>query len=328
MAAVREHVMDQLLQEDEAYGSRTRTSGRSCAASRSRRCGSRSSPPGSVPTGGGWTTSGPSPVRSGCCPAPRLGALHPGPDAGAGRGDAGDLRGRAAGRLHRLHDRSRPSPSCSTTTSRPSAPARRSPFRGTSRREIGPREPGGAGHPAPPAGLRRVPLHHPGGLRRAGVQRLLVHGLGVRSLALADGCGSAPPGGLRRRGHGADQGRRPRGGPHRHPGLEDALGDMDFKVAGTRDGVTSIQMDIKVEGLTFEILQEALERARGPAPHPGHHGQTIAEPRSSSRSTRRGSSPSRSTRRRSGRSSGPRGRRSGPSRRRRGPRSTSTTRGS
>ncbi|MEX0856272.1 MAG: polyribonucleotide nucleotidyltransferase [Gemmatimonadota bacterium] len=45
-------------------------------------------------------------------------------------------------------------------------------------------------------------------------------------------------------------------------GLEDALGDMDFKVAGTKDGVTSIQMDIKVEGLTREILQEALERAK------------------------------------------------------------------
>jgi polyribonucleotide nucleotidyltransferase len=44
-------------------------------------------------------------------------------------------------------------------------------------------------------------------------------------------------------------------------GLEDALGDMDFKVAGTRQGVTSIQMDIKVEGLTFAIIQEALERA-------------------------------------------------------------------
>ena len=45
-------------------------------------------------------------------------------------------------------------------------------------------------------------------------------------------------------------------------GLEDALGDMDFKVAGTRRGVTSIQMDIKIEGLTFELLEEALEKAR------------------------------------------------------------------
>jgi polyribonucleotide nucleotidyltransferase len=44
-------------------------------------------------------------------------------------------------------------------------------------------------------------------------------------------------------------------------GLEDALGDMDFKVAGTREGVTSIQMDIKIEGLTLEIMREALERA-------------------------------------------------------------------
>ena len=44
-------------------------------------------------------------------------------------------------------------------------------------------------------------------------------------------------------------------------GLEDALGDMDFKVAGTRTGVTSIQMDIKIRGLTMDILQEALERA-------------------------------------------------------------------
>jgi polyribonucleotide nucleotidyltransferase len=44
-------------------------------------------------------------------------------------------------------------------------------------------------------------------------------------------------------------------------GIEDALGDMDFKVAGTRQGVTSIQMDIKIEGLTTEIMTEALERA-------------------------------------------------------------------
>jgi polyribonucleotide nucleotidyltransferase len=44
-------------------------------------------------------------------------------------------------------------------------------------------------------------------------------------------------------------------------GMEDALGDMDFKVAGTRKGVTSIQMDIKIEGLTVEIMREALGRA-------------------------------------------------------------------
>jgi polyribonucleotide nucleotidyltransferase len=45
-------------------------------------------------------------------------------------------------------------------------------------------------------------------------------------------------------------------------GVEDALGDMDFKVAGTREGITALQMDIKVKGLTQEILAQALEQAR------------------------------------------------------------------
>jgi polyribonucleotide nucleotidyltransferase len=45
-------------------------------------------------------------------------------------------------------------------------------------------------------------------------------------------------------------------------GDEDHLGDMDFKVAGTRDGITATQMDIKVEGLSFEILTKALEQAK------------------------------------------------------------------
>ena len=50
-------------------------------------------------------------------------------------------------------------------------------------------------------------------------------------------------------------------------GLEDALGDMDFKVAGTRKGVTSIQMDIKIDGLTVELLDEALQRAHAGRMH-------------------------------------------------------------
>ena len=45
-------------------------------------------------------------------------------------------------------------------------------------------------------------------------------------------------------------------------GLEDHIGDMDFKVAGTRAGVTALQMDIKVTGLSFDILAQALEQAR------------------------------------------------------------------
>jgi polyribonucleotide nucleotidyltransferase len=45
-------------------------------------------------------------------------------------------------------------------------------------------------------------------------------------------------------------------------GIEDALGDMDFKVAGTADGVTALQMDIKVKGITYDIMATALEQAR------------------------------------------------------------------
>jgi polyribonucleotide nucleotidyltransferase len=45
-------------------------------------------------------------------------------------------------------------------------------------------------------------------------------------------------------------------------GDEDHLGDMDFKVTGTKDGITACQMDIKVDGLTYEVLEQALEQAR------------------------------------------------------------------
>ena len=45
-------------------------------------------------------------------------------------------------------------------------------------------------------------------------------------------------------------------------GLEDHLGDMDFKVAGTREGITALQMDIKIEGITIDLMRQALEQAR------------------------------------------------------------------
>ena len=45
-------------------------------------------------------------------------------------------------------------------------------------------------------------------------------------------------------------------------GMEDHLGDMDFKVAGTRDGITALQMDIKIDGINKKILKEALEQAK------------------------------------------------------------------
>jgi polyribonucleotide nucleotidyltransferase len=45
-------------------------------------------------------------------------------------------------------------------------------------------------------------------------------------------------------------------------GVEDHLGDMDFKVAGNSEGITALQMDIKISGVTFDILRDALEQAR------------------------------------------------------------------
>ena len=63
-------------------------------------------------------------------------------------------------------------------------------------------------------------------------------------------------------------------------GLEDHFGDMDFKVAGTREGITAIQMDIKVEGISKEILSEALEKAKKARLFIlDHLHSTIAEPR-------------------------------------------------
>jgi polyribonucleotide nucleotidyltransferase len=63
-------------------------------------------------------------------------------------------------------------------------------------------------------------------------------------------------------------------------GLEDFLGDMDFKVAGTRDGITAIQMDIKIKGINEQILTRALEQAhRGRMFILDRMLETIAEPR-------------------------------------------------
>ncbi len=63
-------------------------------------------------------------------------------------------------------------------------------------------------------------------------------------------------------------------------GMEDHLGDMDFKVAGTKDGVTALQMDMKIGGITRQILEEALEQARLGRLHILEHmNSVIAEPR-------------------------------------------------
>ena len=63
-------------------------------------------------------------------------------------------------------------------------------------------------------------------------------------------------------------------------GMEDHYGDMDFKVAGTDNGITALQMDIKIDGITREILTEALEQARKGRTHiMGNMMTAISEPR-------------------------------------------------
>src|SRR2546421_3602446 len=63
-------------------------------------------------------------------------------------------------------------------------------------------------------------------------------------------------------------------------GVEDHLGDMDFKVAGTEDGITALQMDIKISGVTFDILKTALDQAReGRLFILGKMSEALSEPR-------------------------------------------------
>ena len=65
-------------------------------------------------------------------------------------------------------------------------------------------------------------------------------------------------------------------------GVEDHLGDMDFKVAGTKEGITALQMDIKITGVTFEILTDALTQAKaGRLFILGKMDEAISEPRES-----------------------------------------------
>ncbi|MFI3329658.1 MAG: polyribonucleotide nucleotidyltransferase, partial [bacterium] len=63
-------------------------------------------------------------------------------------------------------------------------------------------------------------------------------------------------------------------------GMEDHLGDMDFKVAGTKDGITALQMDIKIKGLTFDIIEESLAQAKkGRMELLNHMESVLPEPR-------------------------------------------------
>ena len=94
------------------------------------------------------------------------------------------------------------------------------------------------------------------------VERLDVDGVHLRLDARAHGCRRADQGARRRRGDGPGQ----RAGRHVRVltdilGKEDAFGDMDFKVTGTRDGVTALQMDIKVQGINEAIIRDGLKQA-------------------------------------------------------------------
>ena len=95
-------------------------------------------------------------------------------------------------------------------------------------------------------------------------------------------------------------------------GVEDHLGDMDFKVAGTDEGITALQMDIKITGVTFDILRDALSQAREARLNIlGQMAEVIdGAARAAQRVTRRASSRCRSTRRRSACSSARAARRS------------------
>ena len=90
-------------------------------------------------------------------------------------------------------------------------------------------------------------------------------------------------------------------------GTEDHYGDMDFKVAGTEKGVTALQMDIKIAGVSIDIMREALQQAREARLIVlGKMREALEKPRAGAVArTRRASSRSRSGRRRSARSSAP-----------------------
>ena len=110
-------------------------------------------------------------------------------------------------------------------------------------------------------------------------------------------------------------------------GAEDAFGDMDFKVAGTAEFVTALQLDTKIDGLPADVLAAALQQAREArlADPRGHERRHRRAPRRGRRDRARRSSASRSRSTRSARSSGPRARSSTPSSRRPAPTSASTT---
>ena len=109
---------------------------------------------------------------------------------------------------------------------------------------------------------RKISVLDAPGVGNHRVQWFFVDGFGLRRLPGADGCRRADESARRRYRHGPDQGRQPFAVLTDILGDEDHLGDMDFKVAGTANGITALQMDIKIQGITKEIMQVALAQAK------------------------------------------------------------------
>ena len=129
-------------------------------------------------------------------------------------------------------------------------------MRGPKRRDIGhgARGAGAAGG----ADGGRVPVHDPRGVGHPRVQRLELDGLGLRLDAVPLMDAGVP---IKAPVAGVAMGLIKEGDDivlTDIAGVEDYLGDMDFKVAGTSEGITALQMDIKITGVTFDILRDAL----------------------------------------------------------------------
>ncbi len=153
------------------------------------------------------------------------------------------------------------------------------PLRSPGRREIG--HGALAARSASGYSFRRgVPVCNPSGIRGSGIQRFLLHGLCCAStLSLMD---AGVP--IKAPVAGVAMGLVKDGEYFTIltdiQGLEDALGDMDFKVAGTEKGITAIQMDIKIDGINKDIFTQALAQAkRGREFIMGKMMECISEPR-------------------------------------------------
>ena len=191
---------------------------------------------------------------------PRLGAVHARRDAGAGRRHAGHRARRAAHR--RAGRRVRATASCSTTTCLRSPPAKPAAWARPKRREIG------HGRLAKRALVAVLPTKEefPYTMR---VVSEITESNGSSSMAsVCGGCLALMDAGVPLKAHvaGIAMGLIKEGNRFAVLtdilGDEDHLGDMDFKVAGTTTGITALQMDIKIQGITKEIMQVALAQAK------------------------------------------------------------------